>query len=73
MDKYINMLFIQLSQKYKINIITIMSYNKEYGRISRLYKFVIDKKDENSIFPEFRESIEIRGKQSLIQEMMKWL
>lgn len=73
MDKYINMLFIQLSQKYKINIITIMSYNEEYGRISRLYKFVIDKKDENSKFPEFRESIEIRGKQSLIQEMMKWL
>jgi len=72
MDKYINMLFIQLSREYKVNIITIMSYNKKYKKVSRLYKLVIDKKTKKSKLPKERISIDCNGKKVLVLEMMKW-
>ena len=73
MDKYINQLFIALSQKYKVTVITIMTYNKEYKRSSRFYKLVIDKKTKKSKYPEERISIDINGKRALVLEMMKWV
>jgi len=73
MDKYINMLFIQLSREYKVNIITIMSYNKKYKKVSRLYKLVIDKKTKKSKLPKERIFIDCNGKRALVLEMMKWI
>lgn len=73
MDKYINMLFIQLSQKYKVNIITIMSYNNKYKRSNKAYKLVIDKKTPNSKYPSEKVSTDINGKRVLVLEMMKWV
>lgn len=72
MDKYINILFVQLSKKYKVNIITIMSYNNKYKRVSKLYKLVIDKKSEKSKLPEERISSDFNSKRLLVLEMMKW-
>lgn len=72
MDKYINALFIKLSQKYKVNIITIMSYNEEYKRTTRNFKLIIDNK-KNTKAPIKRQSLDFSSKIYLIQEMMKWL
>lgn len=72
MDKYINILFIKLSQKYKVNIITIMSYNEEYNRTTRSIKLVIDNKPKTKK-PIERKSLDFRSKRDLIQEMIKWL
>lgn len=73
MDKYINQLFMALSQKYKVTVITIMTYNDEYKRSSKFYKLVIDKKTKKSKYPEERISIDINGKRALVLEMMKWV
>lgn len=73
MDKYINMLLIQISQKYKASIVIIMSYNKKYKRVSKSYKLIIDKKTLKSKYPSERISLDISGKQNLILEMMKWI
>lgn len=72
MDKYINILFIKLSQKYKVNIITIMSYNEEYNRTTRSIKLVIDNKPNTKKLIK-RQSLDFRSKRDLIQAMMKWL
>ena len=72
MDKYINILFIKLSQKYKVNIITIMSYNEEYSRVTRNFKLSIDNKP-NTKKPIKRQSLDFRSKRDLIQVMIKWL
>jgi len=71
-DKYINILFIKLSQKYKVNIITIMSYNEEYNRTTRNIKLVIDNKPNTKKLIK-RQSLDFRSKRDLIQAMMKWL
>jgi hypothetical protein len=71
MDKYINLLFIKLSQRYKVTIVTIMSYNEEYNRTTKNFKLVIDNK-ENTKKPIERQSLDFRGKRDLIQAMIKW-
>jgi len=71
-DKYINLLFTNMSQKYKVNIISIISYNEEYKRITRNFKLVIDNKPKSKKLIE-RQSLDFRNKRDLIQEMMKWL
>ncbi len=68
MDKYINMLFIQLSQKYKVNIIVIMSYSNKYQKVSKTYRLVIDSGKEYID----RISLEFTSKRLLVLEMMKW-
>lgn len=69
MDKYINILFIQLSQKYKVNIITIMSYNNKYKRVNKTYKLVIDSKRKKIE----RVSLDFTSKRALVLEMMRWV
>ena len=71
MDKYINMLFLKISQNYKISIITIMVYNDKYKKINKSYKLTIDKKKLKK--PDYKFSMEFRSKQYMIQEMMKWI
>jgi hypothetical protein len=68
LDKYINILFIKLSQKYKVNIITIMSYNNKYKRTNKTYKLVIDSKKKKIE----RVSLDFTSKRALVLEMMKW-
>jgi hypothetical protein len=68
MDKYINILFIKLSQKYKVTIITIMSYNNKYKRANKTYKLVIDSKKKKIE----RMSLDFTSKRALVMEMMKW-
>jgi hypothetical protein len=68
MDKYINILFIKLSQKYKVTIITIMSYNNKYKRANKTYKLVIDSKKKKIE----RISLDFTSKRALVLEMMKW-
>ncbi len=70
MDKYINILFIKLSKKYKVTIITIMSYNKKYKRANKTYKLVIDNKGKRKSIERFSE--DYTSKRSLVLEMMKW-
>ncbi len=72
MEKYINILFAELSKKYKINLITIMTYNRKYKKITRTYKLVIDKKNKKSKYPEKRVSLNFYSKRQLILEMIKW-
>ena len=68
MDKYINMLFIKISQKYKATLITVMTYNPDYGKTFKEYKLKLkNRKDENDIV-----SISTKKKQELIMEMVKW-
>ena len=71
MDKYINMLFLKISQNYKISIITIMVYNDKYKKINKSYKLTIDKKKLKK--PDYKFSMEFRSKQYMIQEMIKWI
>lgn len=69
MDKYINQLFITLSQKYKVNIITIMSYSPKYKKVLKNHTLRLEnKKDINDI-----HKFETRNKRDLINEMIKWL
>jgi delta-aminolevulinic acid dehydratase/porphobilinogen synthase len=68
MDKYINMLFIKISQKYKINIIVIMSYSSKYKKVSKSYKLVINSKKKKTD----RKSLDFTSKTALIMEMVKW-
>ncbi len=65
MDKYINLLFIKLSQTYKVSLITIMTYNEEYKKAKKSYNLVLSKGRK-------RESIRVTNKRDLIMEMMKW-
>ena len=48
MDKYIKILLIQLSEKHdKVLITHIQSYNKEYNKITNIFKLIIkDKSDD---------------------------
>ena len=62
MDKYINRLFLQLNQKYKVSILIIMNYSEMYNCISRMYKLTINKKTPNSKLPKEKVIIDIRGK-----------
>lgn len=68
MDRYINILFLKLSQTYKVTIITIMSYNNKYKRANKSYKLVIDSKRKKIK----RISLDFTSKRALIEEMMKW-
>ncbi len=66
MDKYINLLFIKLSQIYKVSLITVMTYNEEYMRTKKSYNLVLSKGKK-------RESIRVSNKRALVQEMIKWV
>lgn len=66
MDKYINIMFTVIAQKHKINLITIMSYNKEHKKVTRSYNLTIIKNNK-------RHSIRVTNKRELILEMMKWV
>lgn len=69
MDKYINQLFIKLSQYYKVSIITVMSYNDTYSRTTRNHKLVINSKVKKIE----RISLDFTSKKALVLEMMKWV
>jgi len=72
MDKYINLLFIKLSQKYKVNIIIMMNYNEEYKRVTRNFKLIMSNK-KNCKYKIEKQNLDFRSKRDLIQAMMKWL
>lgn len=67
MDKYIKMLLIKLSPKYKIIITTIMFYNDETNKFSNIIKLKITHK-----FTGQKETIDCNGKRALISELIKW-
>jgi len=67
MDKYINGLFIRLSQKYNVSLVTILSYNEED---KRSYKTMILKiKKGNKLLLDFTSY----SKRMIILEMAKWV
>lgn len=78
MDKYIKLLLIQLSQKHdKVTITHIQSFNKEYNKITNIFKLTIkDKSDDwiDDIYERYdTNNIDCYNKRELVQEMMKWV
>ena len=76
MDKYIKLLLIKLSYKHDKVIIThIQSYNKEYNKITSIYKLIIKDKSEEWIDDIYEKydtiNIDCHNKRELIQEMMR--
>ena len=76
MDKYIKVLLIQLSQKHdKVLITHIQSYNKEYNKITNIFKLIIkDKSDDwiDDIYEKYNtRTVDCRNKRELVQEMIK--
>lgn len=76
MDKYIKLLLIKLSNKYdKVTITHIQSYNKEYNKITSIYKLIIKDKSEEWIDDIYEKydttNIDCHNKRELIQEMMR--
>ena len=67
MDKYIKMLLIKLSPKYKVVVTTIMFYDDENQKFSNIIKLkVTDKTKKKDFFTD------CYGKRALISELMKW-
>lgn len=78
MDKYIKLLLIKLSNKYdKVTITHIQSYNKEYNKITNIFKLIIkDKSDDwiDDIYEKYDTiTIDCYNKRDLVQEMIKWV
>lgn len=78
MDKYIKTLLIQLSQKHdKVLITHIQSYNKEYNKITNIFKLTVkDKSKEwiDDIYEKYdTRTIDCYNKRELVQEMIKWV
>lgn len=76
MDKYIKLLLIKLSYKHDKVIIThIQSYNKEYNKITNIYKLIIKDKSEDwidDIYEKYNtRTIDCYNKRDLVQEMIK--
>ena len=65
MDKYIRILLIQLSKKYKITIINILTAKD--NKTINIYKIIIkDNKDETRLSKDFY------NKRDVVGELMKW-
>ena len=78
MDKYIKILLIQLSQKHdKVSITHIQSYNKDYNKITNIFKLIIKDKSEDwidDIYERYNvRTIDCYNKRELVQEMIKWV
>lgn len=78
MDKYIKLLLIELSKKHdKVSIIHIQSYNKEYNKITNIFKLIIKDKSEDwidDIYERYNvRTIDCYNKRELVQEMIKWV
>lgn len=78
MDKYIKLLLIQLSKKHdKVTITHIQSYNKEYNKITNIFKLTIKDKSEDWIDDIYEKydtrTIDCYNKRELVQEMIKWV
>ena len=67
-DKYIKILIIKISQKYKITITNIMTYDDEDNRIKNIFKILIKEKYGKNALCEKT----VYNKRSLISELMKW-
>ena len=67
LDKYIKMLLIKLSPKYKITVTTIMFFDEEKERFSNIIKLYIKNKETRKT-----EYIDCNGKRALVGELMKW-
>lgn len=72
MDRYINVLFRNISLKYKITILMIMSYNNKTKNAYKTYKLTIDKKNKSSKIPKSKIVLTYYNKKDLIMEMIKW-
>ena len=68
MDKYIKMLLIKISQKYKVTITTIMSYDGEQNRVKNIYKIFIKSKETESVLYDKA----VYNKRNLLSELVKW-
>lgn len=68
MDKYVKMLFIKLSQKYKVTITTIMFYNDEHKSIGNIIKLKIANKADGKTI----KIADFSNKRDLVSEMMLW-
>ena len=78
MDKYIKILLIQLSQKHdKVLITHIQSYNKDYNKITNIFKLIIKNKSDDWIDDIYEKydttKIDCYNKRELVQEMIKWV
>ena len=78
MDKYIKILLIKLSNKYdKVTITHIQSYNKEYNKITNIFKLSIKEKSKDWIDDIYEKydttNIDCYNKRELVQEMIKWV
>ena len=78
MDKYIKVLLIQLSKKHdKVLITHIQSYNKDYNKITNIFKLIIKDKSEDWIDDIYEKydttTIDCYNKRELVQEMIKWV
>lgn len=78
MDKYIKLLLIELSKKHdKVSITHIQSYNKEYNKITNIFKLIIKDKSEDwidDIYERYNvRTIDCYNKRELVQEMIKWV
>lgn len=78
MDKYIKILLIQLSEKHdKVLITHIQSYNKEYNKITNIFKLIIKDKSNDwidDIYERYDTTTrDCHNKRELILEMMKWV
>lgn len=69
MDKYIKMMLIKLSEKYKATVTSIMFYDAEKQRIKTVVKLRIAHKGSNEAIAE----CSCYNKRELVGEMMKWL
>lgn len=69
MDKYIKILLIQLSSKYKISLITVMTNDKK--KINSFYKLVIKgKRGKNK--DKLLLSKDYYSKRDIVSELLKW-
>lgn len=78
MDKYIKILLIQLSEKHdKVLITHIQLYNKEYNKITNIFKLIIKDKSNDWIDDIYERydtrTIDCYNKRDLVQEMIKWV
>ena len=68
MDKYIKMLLIKLSPKYKITVTTIMYYNDEKQKFSNIIKLRRKQRFDGEVY-----TTDCSGKRALVSELVKWL
>lgn len=68
MDKYIKQLMVVISEKYIVNVITILSVSKNTGRATSIFKLIIKTKAKKLVC-----SKDYYSKQGLVVGMSKWL